>query len=178
MKTLSGALFVVFCILTFTVVVIPRHNSNTELVPADKPIEEPIPVEKLVLDVIEFPVYVITCVQPARSPWFYIIAIVDEEGSTREYNACADLVGVDVRLRDDKLEHTSVRLLSGRGCYYYQDDWTLDVLPNYYSEMTILVPVAEDVEIWKKAIAKYRSVRKEWLDRLKRKPSRVLPLPE
>lgn len=78
-----------------------------------------------------------------------------------------EVFGIEVSVRRDGHEYTSARF-----------DGYIDRLSAYkrYERMTILVPTEEDVDIWLKFIQRCRENRQYYLDNVKLKPQRVLPV--
>ena len=81
--------------------------------------------------------------------------------STRTFEI--PIANIDVLLRDDKKEYTSIRFSDKRD--HYGERW---------DKATILVPVAEDVLLWQKEIDRFKKMREDYLKSLPR-PTRVLP---
>ncbi len=82
----------------------------------------------------------------------------------KEHFCRAMLSGITVEMRKDGQQYTTVRFSEKLSEFFLE-----------YNKMVILVPVADDVEIWRGEVDGWRKEREKHLEDIKRKPERVLP---
>lgn len=106
----------------------------------------------------EWPLYSISWSHDyERTAWVKVIRH-EEFGLER-----VQIMGFSVRLRTDSRDYTSIIFIG-------KLDSSLE--PSY-AEAVILVPVAEDVDVWQSEINRWKRMREKYLDQFK--PRRVLP---